>query len=374
MKNVILIRSRAIDPSVYKIAGALSKNGYKAKVLIWARAKEKPEELGVCYNVSCFNMKAPYDKISVAFYLPFWWLYELFYLLTNLADIVHACDLDTLIPAIFVKKIKKFKLCYTIYDFYADNLPHSLSVLRKLVGQIERMLIGFCDAVFIVDPARYEQIRGAKIKRLSVLYNSPPDFIRHNEVCKQLKPKMTSELTMFYAGLIHRSRGLFNLLKAIEEVDGVKLIVAGKGPDIEIFEKFLNKLKNKVKYIGFISYEEVIKRTSEADVIIALYDLSVPNNRYASPNKLFEAMMCSKPIIVNRGIVAAKIVEREKCGLVISYDNINSIKRAIVTLMNNPCLRLKLGENGRKAYEKRYAWEIMEKNLIKIYRELSTLC
>ena len=360
MKKVILIRSRAIDPSVLKIAGTLAKNGYKVKVLLWRRAKEKPVELGVGYNVSCFNMKAPYDKISVVFYLPFWWLYELFYLLSNPADIVHACDLDTLIPAILVKKIKRFKLCYTIFDFYADNLPNFLSVLRKPVAQIEKMLIGCCEAVFIVDPARYKQIKGAKIKRLFVLYNSPPDLIGHSGVCKQLKPKMTSGLTIFYAGLIHRSRGLFNLLKAVKGVDGVTLIVAGTGPDIGIFLKLINK-SSKVKYIGFVSYEEVIKRTLEADVVIALYDPSVPNNRYASPNKLFEAMMCSKPIIVNREIAAAKIVEKEKCGLAIYYDKADSIKRAILLLMNDPYLRLRLGENGRKAYEKRYSWEMMEK-------------
>jgi len=368
MKNVILIRSRAIDPSVYKIAEALSKNGYKAKVLIWARAKEKPEELGVCYNVSCFNMKAPYDKISVAFYLPFWWLYELFYLLTNLADIVHACDLDTLIPAIFVKKIKKFKLCYTVYDFYADNIPKSFpTFLRKAVAYVEKFGIGLCDAVFIVDPSRYKQIKGAPIKKLAILYNSPPDHVKGRLI---LKPKVTSNVTLFYAGIIHRSRGIVDVLRAISDLDGVKLIIAGLGPDIKIFKNLPEKLKDKVEYIGFISYEDVIKRELEADILFAFYDPNIPNNIYASPNKLFEAMMCGKPIIVNDGLTMSNIVRKENCGLIVPYGDVRRIKEAIVNLKNDPELYQRLALNARKVYQNRYSWKIMENRLINVYNEL----
>lgn len=36
-----------------------------------------------------------------------------------------------------------------------------------------------------------------------------------------------------------------------------------------------------------------------ADVIPLLYDLSLPINKVASPNKLFEAMMFGVPIVTN---------------------------------------------------------------------------
>jgi glycosyltransferase involved in cell wall biosynthesis len=43
---------------------------------------------------------------------------------------------------------------------------------------------------------------------------------------------------------------------------------------------------------------------------------------------------------------------------------------AIVMLRDNPELCKELGANGRRAYEGRYSWEIMEQRLITLYQEL----
>jgi len=368
-RTVILVRSRAIDPSVHKVAKVLAQNNYNVKLLIWDRKGEKYFEKLNGYSVRYFSIKAPYDKVSVAFYLPLWWLYEFFFLLLSDAKIIHACDLDTLLPAITIKLIKKVKLCYTIYDFYADNLPKSFpSFARKLIAWIEKFSIGLCDAIFIVDPTRYRQIKGARIKSIGILYNSPPDYVEGRFASKS---SATREVTLFYAGLIDRSRGLIDILKVIRNLDGVKLIIAGSGPDERIFKNLPSYLKHKVEYVGFIPYEEVMKRTLEADILFALYDPSIPNNIYASPNKLFEAMMCGKPIIVNEEITATEIVKKERCGLVVPYGNVEAIKGAIIRLKRDPKLRLMLGRNGRLAYEKRYNWKLIEKKLISTYRELN---
>ncbi|RLI40118.1 glycosyltransferase WbuB [Candidatus Bathyarchaeota archaeon] len=367
-RTVILVRSRAIDPSIHKVAEALAKNNYDVKLLVWDRKGERRFEKFNGYNVRYFSIKAPYDKVNVAFYLPLWWLYEFLVLLLNDAKIIHACDLDTLMPAITIKLIKKVKLCYTIYDFYADNLPKLFpSFARKIIAWVEKFGIGLCDAIFIVDPTRYRQIKGARMKRMAVIYNSPPDYVEGRLVSK---PSVTKEVTLFYAGLIDRSRGLTDILKTVRDLDEVKLVIAGLGPDVKIFENLPRSLKYKVEYVGFIPYKEVVKRTLEADILFALYDPTIPNNIYASPNKLFEAMMCGKPIIVNEETTAAEIVKKERCGLVIPYGNVEAIKNAVMRLKNDCSLRLMLGKNGRLAYEKIYNWKLMKRRLLHIYDQL----
>jgi len=370
LKSVVLIRSRDIDPSIHKIAKALSNNGYNVKVLLWNRKGKRGIQYTNGYTVIHCGIKAPYDKISVAFFLPLWWLYEFFFLIMEPVKIVHACDLDTLLPAIIIKLIKRIKLCYSIYDFYADNILTAFTFIRKVVAFLEKFGIGLCDAIFIVDPTRHEQIKGSLIKKLVVLYNSPPDYFEREENV-MLKAKAESNLILFYAGVIHRSRGLIEILKALRDTNGVKLIIAGLGPDMKILENLPKSLKNKVEYIGFIPYEEVIKKTFEADVILALYDPKIPNNRYASPNKLFEAMMCAKPIIINKETSAAKIVEKENCGLIVPYGDVNAIKNAIKLMKENCELRLQLGRNGRTAYKNRYNWRLMVRKLIHIYDQIS---
>jgi glycosyltransferase involved in cell wall biosynthesis len=358
--KIILVRSRAIDPGIYKIATALADNDYNVKMLLWDReGKRAVQQLG--YSINYFNLRAPYDKITASFCLPFWWLYEFFFLLLNAAHVVHVSDLDTLLPALCIKRLRRVRIFYSIFDFYADNLSKPL-FLKKLIAFVERLGIGSTDALFLVDPSRYEQIEGARINRLSFLYNSPPDFKG-----KLQEAKISSEVILFYAGVIHRSRGLVNVLSAMNGVEGVKLIMAGTGPDRTVLESLPKTLQSKVKYIGYIPYEEVIRNSLSADILFALYDPNVPGNTYASPNKLFEAMMCGKPIIVNTETTAARIVEKEKCGLVVPYDDVEGIKKAILSLKQNPDQRLALGRNGRIAYEKRYNWKIMEKKLLDAY-------
>jgi glycosyltransferase involved in cell wall biosynthesis len=367
--EVILIRSRAIDPSINKVAKTLSKNGYDVKLLVWDRMGNTQTEKVDGYRVYRFGLKAPHDKTSVLFYLPIWWLYEFFFLLKHRSTIVHVCDLDTLIPAIFAKLIKKTKLCYTIYDFYADNLPNKFpSIFRKLIAFTERFGIRFTNALFLVDKCRYEQVKESKINRIEYIYNSPQDrFIPVQENHSNAE----EGLKIFYAGVIHKSRGLEYLIKAIEHITDVKLTIAGTGPDKDFLENISSDTKAYIRYIGPIPYEEVIERTIESDLLFAFYDPSIPNNKYASPNKLFEAMMCGKPIIMNSGIAASEIILEEECGLIVPYGDINAIREAITKIKNYPELRVKLGENGRKAYEEKYNWKIMEKRLLNTYSLLS---
>ena len=365
--KVVLVRSRAIDAAVNKVARALGHSGYEVDLLIWAREGNRGgNDKGNCYNIHRFSLKAPYYKCRLLFYLPIWWLYEFLFLLRCRVDVIHACDLDTLLPGIFAKVIKRAKLCYTIYDFYADILPHQIpGIVRRLIAFTEKFALRFVDALFLVDSSRYEQVKGAKINRIEYIYNSPED-------CFNIRAKLEhiSKMSIFYAGYLDKSRGLEEVIHAIAGLDDIRLTIAGTGLAEDMIKDYSTKLQN-VQYIGQIPYADVITNSFNADLLFAFYDPVIPNHKYASPNKLFEAMMCAKPIIVNEGTAASNIVAEEKCGLIVPYGDTNAIKEAILRLKNNPELCRELGENGRKAYENRYSWDIMRSRLINIYYEIT---
>jgi glycosyltransferase involved in cell wall biosynthesis len=371
--KITIIRSRAIDPAVTKLAEILSKNGHDVRLLVWDRQSNLKNTSNKSYTTIKFRLKAPYDEPLALLFLPFWWIFELYYLLMNKCDVVHACDLDTLIPAIFVKKIKKIKLFYTIYDFYANNLPYGSfrlirTVIRRFVASMEIYFIGFTEVLFLVDECRFENVKNARIKKLIYIYNSPVDFYSIEKLCESNNKDIIS---VFFAGVIHKSRGLTYLVEAVEGLDCVMLTIAGTGPDENLI-KMAVKTHPNIRYLGFIDYREVINRTLEADVLFAMYDPIIPANKYASPNKLFEAMMSGKPLIINDGSSAADIVKRENCGLVIPYGATDEIKRALMKLKNNFQLRKYLGENGRKAYIEKYSWNIMAERILKAYKDIET--
>jgi glycosyltransferase involved in cell wall biosynthesis len=366
--KVIIVRGRGIDPAIYKMANSLARNGYEVDLLLWDRQGTVKGDQFSGVSINLFTFQAPYDNPRIIFYLPIWWIYEFIYLLKNDSNIIHACDIDTIIPAVLVKMIKKVRLIYTIYDFYADLLsPQTPRFVRNFIAFFEKNMIRFTDTLILVDESRYAQIYGAKISKIAYVYNTPLDRYK---ITQPDNFSGLKTLSLFYAGIFLKDRGLEYILEAMKSLTEIKLRIAGFGPESEMICEYMKRYPEKLLYLGLLSYDEVIDNTLKADILVAFYDPCIPNNRYASPNKLFESMMCGKPIITNNSTSMAEIVRKENCGLVLTYGDISAIKQAILKLKRDPELCKQLGANGRKAYEEKYSWTIMEKRLIAVYENL----
>jgi glycosyltransferase involved in cell wall biosynthesis len=122
-----------------------------------------------------------------------------------------------------------------------------------------------------------------------------------------------------------------------------------------------------VKYKGLLPPNEALFLEASSNLLVALYNPELLWNNITLPNKLFEAMMCGIPILTN---IAHDVVSETECGLIVEYGNVEQIKKAIVTLQDNPALRKRLGENGRKAFLEKYNWDVMEQRLYKAYESL----
>lgn len=368
--KVLLLRSRATDPTIRKIAESLHSYGYNVTLLLWNRREKFIDDSKIKYKIKYFNFKAPQDTISGIFFFPIWWIYSFLYIIHNKPDIVHSCDFDTEYPAIIGKFFTKSKLIYSIYDFYANNLSDGSfnqirEKIRKLISFIEKFGIQFSDLLILSDESRYEEIRGSQIKSIIYIYNSCVDI--YNLAPKKY-PNIKKDFIIFYAGLLSYIRGIGDIIKCVNDISGVKLILAGPIIDKEIL---VGNLNTNISYIGWIpTYEELLQITLNSDLLFRFSDPSHPKTKYESPNKLFEAMMCGKPIIVSDNSTMANIVKEEKCGFVVEYGDQNNICKNIETLKNNREIYKKLGNNGRMAYENKYSWTIMQNRLINGYKNL----
>jgi glycosyltransferase involved in cell wall biosynthesis len=368
--KILLIRSRYTDPAIRKVAQTLHEADYEVILLIWDRSgKMSTSPMKSDYTIKYFSYPAPQDKISAVFYFPIWWAYELFYLLKMNPDIIHACDLDSLYPAIISKILRKQSFVYQIYDFYANHLINGSfqlirNTIRYFIASIEKFGIGFSDLLILVDESRYEEVKGASIKNIIYLYNTPEDCFDQKTLNAVKCSK--NEIVIFYAGYISRMRGIGDIIAAVEDIENVKLILAGPIDDKTI----LDNTSDKIQYIGWLTYKELIDKTKDADILFRFSDPTHPETKFASPNKLFESMMCGKPIIVTDQSSMANIVRKENYGLVVPYGDINAIKHAIFSLKNDPDMCKRLGSNGRRAYEQKYSWNIMKNRLIEAYNQL----
>ncbi|MEM3365460.1 MAG: glycosyltransferase family 4 protein [Candidatus Methanomethyliaceae archaeon] len=370
--KVLLIADYAGCPRIWKMAEILVEAGYKVHILEWDRDSCLQQFVWIDKILAYrFRMKASYGW-KLIYLLPIWWCYLAVFCLVKNFDIVQPQNLDNLIPIWLLSRIKRYRIVYDIADFYADAyVPVTASLLRKAIRSFELFLIRAVDATIIVDECRLKQI-GFKPRNLYIIYNSPPD------VYSKLSSKedalfMRSSFRIFYGGGIEDGRGLYHLVECCQHFSDVTLIIAGFGSLERHFVNFIKGKKNVV-FLGRIPYTQVLNWSMKCDCIVALYDPRIPNMVYASPNKMFEAMMCGKPIIVTAGTNMAEIVLREKCGLVVKFGNVNELRKAITTLKNNWDLAISLGNNGRNAYLKKYSWRFMGERLVQLYGLLIGRC
>ena len=225
----------------------------------------------------------------------------------------------------------------------------------------------FADGIIIADESRTEQIKRNLSNTVIAVTNSPK-----RELCDEvsLPKKKLEAFTLFVGGGVSLDRGVDTLIAAVQHLDNVELVIkgyCGSATFAERLREMCAGVTNVSLDIGGVPHEAIIAQTLVADLVVALYDPRIPNNRYASPNKLFEAMMCAKPVFVSEDTSMATIVRNENCGLVVPFGDVAGIREAIINLKSNSSLWATLSENGRRAYDTKYDWQLMESRLVGLY-------
>jgi len=365
--RVVFVRSKSpagMEPRVAKEAATLARAGYEVHAVLWDRECAFPaEETRDGVRVHRYHLRAPEGQPDLIALLPRWWWYAFRRIASLRPQVVHAVDFDTILPASASARLAGAKLVYDIFDFYAEMVTADLSPrFREVLAKWERRMIDEADLVILPDLRRKVQFGRARPKRLVEIMNVPEDR------AVPTGAEDPGHFVIFYGGMIANDRGLVDLVVACEST-GARFIVAGHGPDEAAL---LNTIETSPAstYLGTIPYQEVLERTASCHAVAALYDPSVPNNRFAAPNKLFEAMMFSKPVLVSEGTAAADIVREVGCGLVVRYGDREGLKRALESLMLSPADCAAMGARGRRAFESQYNWNAMEPRLLDSYRDL----
>jgi len=370
--SILICRSNPVtpDPRVEKEAASLVGAGYQVNVIGWDRSAYHPvDEHKDGYKIHRIPILSHYGMGLGNFTkLAKWQVRLLGWLYANRKeyDVLHACDFDTVLPCLVMKMIFGKKLVYDIFDFYPDHLRNTPLWVKQTIRRLDYWIINMADAVILVDDARREQIKETRPRRLFIIYNSPQDSTYNYSVhISSLK----GGLHLTYVGLFQKERGLLEVISLLNRHPEWTLDMAGFGGDEEAIYKACKDIPN-IHWHGQVDYDKALHLSSQADVLFATYDPSIPNHRYSSPNKLFEAMMLGKPIIVARDTNMDKIVSENDCGIVVTYGGETELEEALLKLANDPGLRKWLGENARKAYETNYSWNIMKARLIELYSQI----
>lgn len=364
--SVLFVRTDPanFDPRILKETTSLQGAGYHVGVLGWDRAGEHAREEvigGIPYR-RC-RIRAPYGSKKLIFFLPLFWMWSIVGIIRRRPDVLHACDLDALIPALIARFFTGSRVVYDIFDHFGDKISNVPDSVRSIIRGIDRWAAGMSDLVLVADEHRVALLSGLRSVPVGIIMNVPP-LVTNRSPRRGTGPPVK----LCYAGVIHEGRGLHLVAEAIEGVDGIETVFAGWIPR-PVDRDFL-LAQTKISYIGKVPYAEAMKLIGESDILLALYDPSVPINRLASSNKVFEAMSVGIPVISNRETTMVDVINGVSCGLTIPYGESSLLREAIIRLKDDPELRAGMGDRGYRAYRERYNWDIMERRLLEYYGNL----
>lgn len=286
-------------------------------------------------------------------------------------DIIHVFDLDVGLPAYLISKVTNKKYVYHIADFYVDSRSTLPSRLKSFIRKLEFLVINNAVSTIVCTEERVKQIEGSKPKNLTVIHNTPviPKDVTNELTGKDETGFYKQKIVFTYVGGLGKSRFIESALEVIKDYPQIILNIAGMGTSTDYVSEMSNRFDN-INYYGMLEYAEALKLYSKTDFMFALYDPKVPNHKYSAPNKVYEAMMLGKPIVIAKNTGIDKIVTENNMGFVIEYSE-EAFRNLVSKIASDSINWEEFGDNARAAYKK-YSWPIMKKRLIKLYRDIKS--
>ena len=187
------------------------------------------------------------------------------------------------------------------------------------------------------------------------------------EEFKQLNLKRKHQIA--YIGLLYETRGIREIVKAMEFVDA-KLIIAGKFFSKK-FEEEIKSLKGwkKVDFRGFVNRDEVNEIIQSSKVgLVTLHP--TPSYVEALPVKMFEYMAGGLPVVSSDFDLWKSIIEKNRCGICVNPLDEKEIAKAVNNILCNEKLIKEMGENAKKAVKEIYNWQKEEEKLFNVYEKV----
>ena len=280
------------------------------------------------------------------------------------AEIYHLHDPLLLSFGLKLKRLGK----KVIFDSHEDvpqqtmnksYAPHwILWTVSKLWYAYESYACPKFDGVVTATPYIAEQFR-TRAKRVVNVNNFPSldDIVFHDTDFREREP------IVCYVGGVSKIRGVYEMVEAMEGVDG-KMIIAGP------LEPGLDDLtRSNVETVGLLRRGGVNELLGRSVAGLVLY-LPIPNRKGSQPNKLFEYMAAGLPVICSDEPLWVEEVESVNAGICVNPEDVNAIRAAIVKLLTDRELAQQMGRNGRHAVETKYSWAREAEKLIDFYREV----
>lgn len=197
-----------------------------------------------------------------------------------------------LLSALFAKNdCKKILIVPDLPEYMSDNKNPLYLLAKKIDGWIIKRLLNCFDG-YVLFSSLMSSPLNIKDKPYIVV-----EGVFNTSLNRQVAPKNHKKV-LFYSGKIEKWFGLEDLLEAFTLTvnEDFELWLCGNG-DIEMLDRF-QKRDTRIKYLGMLPYEEVLRLQQEATILVNPRHSGDMFTRYSFPSKTMEYMASGTPTLM----------------------------------------------------------------------------
>jgi len=177
-----------------------------------------------------------------------------------------------------------------------------------------------------------------------------------------IKKEDPMEKTVLFISVLdkfHEFKGLDRLLMAmvdvVKEVPKAKLIVGGEGDLLSRYKKMATSvgLESHAEFLGYVPEDEIARLYNRCDLFV-LPSISASQETFGMV--LLEAMACARPVVSTEIVGVAEEVKQHGAGLIVQSRDERALAGAIIKLLKDEDLRLRMGAAGRTLAKRKYSW------------------
>lgn len=279
-------------------------------------------------------------------------------------EVIHANDLDALIPSYLASKKLGCKLIYDSHEICCETRYYDKYWLYNMLMKVtERHIVKHCDKMICVSHAAAEYFK--------TLYKIDAPMVITNCMLQQdilSEPVEKHEgFEVLNHGVLHGLRGLelmADSCKALEQFPDIKLAARGYGG----IEKELNKRVEDEKIKNFVFYPPVdpkmlVSEAARSHVGVAVTLPICLNFKLSVSNRLFEYAAAGLPVIMSDIPEHNYLNDKYKFGIVIKNNTVEAFIDAVKLLHSDKIFYDQCSENAKKMSNE-IIWENQFKPLI----------
>lgn len=336
-KNIIFLLSHTPNPRIMKRARFLKAEN-KQIGLIYAR---RTQNINFIFDELVFDSRyeIKYDNKNLFRRLNSLIIFAhktLKYLKKEKPYIIHLTNLDMLLCAVLYKKIsdRSVKLIYEIADIPDAIIQDRNTFKSRLIQKVESKLCKNIESLILTAEDYWNVYYSLFVdeKKYHFIPNKP-----EKQYFKDFENKKfeNDKIIVGYVGYVRYKKELKVLMDIVNSQDKLHFIVAGDGLEVAELKTYAVG-KKRIQFLGPYSYsQDIANLYQQIDIVYSAYDNENINCQLAIPNRLYEAIVCQKPIIVSKGTCLSHYVEANGIGVAINPMNKMSVLEGLEEIIIN---------------------------------------